>query len=118
MCYEEEYPIEDRCCGDDCADIIAVNSVSLRMASGATTVWAGTDGTIYATVCPSNATCQTLTWTSSNTSVLSCSGGSFTAHSAGSAVVRAYAKTVCTARLSSRYEPFRVRLRYPRILYA
>ena len=95
MCYEEEYPIEDkntRCCCDDCADIIAVNSVSQRMASGATTVWEGTAGTIYATVCPSNATCQALTWTSSNTSVLTCSGGRFTARSAGSAVVRAYAK--------------------------
>ena len=69
---------------------VPVSGVSLSKTSASLTV--GDTTSLSATVSPSNATNQNVTWTSSNSSVASVNGGVVTAKAAGTAVI-----TVTTA---------------------
>lgn len=69
---------------------VPVTGVSLSSSSLSLT--AGTAGTLSATISPSNATNQSVSWSSNNTSVATVSGGTVTAVAAGTATI-----TVTTA---------------------
>ena len=81
---------------------IAVTSVSLNKTSLALEI--GDGYTLIATVSPSNATDKTITWSSTNSSVASVSGGKVTAKSEGATTITATAhngKTaLCTVTVS------------------
>lgn len=64
---------------------IAVTSVSLS--SNSETIKVGKTVTLTPTISPSNATNKNVTWTSSNTSVATVSGGTVTGVSAGTATI-------------------------------
>lgn len=70
-------------------DLIAVSSVTLSQTSLSLSV--GETAALSATVNPSNATDNSVTWTSSNTSVATVENGTVTATSAGTAVITAIA---------------------------
>ena len=67
--------------------VVEVTSVSISNYSLSLEV--GQSATVTATVNPSNATDQTITWSSSNTDVATVSDGTITAISAGRAVIKA-----------------------------
>ena len=76
-------------------DIIEDTGVTLN--SKSETVLQGETTTLTATVTPANATYKTVTWTSSNPSVASVSGGVVTGVSKGSATITATTKSGKTA---------------------
>lgn len=83
--------------------IIPVTSVSLSQYSVSLTV--GSTTTIYATVKPANATNKTVTWSSSNPSVATVSGGRITAKKPGTAKITAKSnngkKATCTVKVTA-----------------
>ena len=92
-CTPKEEPIVD----------IAVSSVSLSPAS--LELEEGQTATITATVNPSNATRKTVSWSSSNASVTTVSGGKVTAVAAGSATITATAdgkSATCTVTVKKK----------------
>ena len=68
-------------------ETVAVTGVSLSPSS--TSVEAGQDATLTATVTPSNATNKSVTWTSSDTTIATVSGGIVTGVAEGSATITA-----------------------------
>ena len=79
-------------------EVIEVTSVSLNQTS--LTLEIGESEILTATVLPSNATDQSVTWSSSNASVVSVSGGTVTAVSEGSAAITARTSNGKTATCS------------------
>lgn len=75
---------------DTAVTAVKLNKTSLVLTKGQSSV-------LTAEVEPSNATNKTITWTSSNTSVASVSGGKVTALSAGTAVITAKSNNGKTA---------------------
>ena len=67
------------------SDPVAVTGVSLN--TNSTSVQAGKDVTLTATVAPNNATNQNVTWTTSNASIATVSGGIVTGVAEGSATI-------------------------------
>jgi len=70
-------------------DTILVTGISLNKTS--TTLNVGESENLTATVSPTNATNKNITWSSSNTNVVTVSGGTITAKSAGTATITATA---------------------------
>ncbi len=68
-------------------DIIKPTGITLDKSS--LEIKSGSTGTLTATVKPTNATNKTVTWTSSNPSVATVSGGTVTAVSAGTTIITA-----------------------------
>ena len=81
---------------DDDKDIV-VTSVSLDKTS--LTLEIGESYTLVATVSPSNATDKSITWSSTNSSVASVSGGKVTAKSEGATTITATAHNGAKQRL-------------------
>ena len=79
-------------------DNVDVTSVSVSKSS--VSVKKGETATVTATVSPSNATNKTITWTSSNTSVATVSGGVITGVKAGTATITAKSNNGKTATVS------------------
>ena len=68
---------------------VTINPTGITLSKTSTTIKVGANETITATVLPSNATNKTVTWTTSNASVATVSGGKITAIKAGSATITA-----------------------------
>ena len=68
---------------------VTINPTGITLSKTSTTIKAGASETITATVLPSNATNKTVTWTTSNASVATVSGGKITGVKAGSATITA-----------------------------
>ena len=66
-----------------------INPTGITLSKTSTTIKVGANETITATVLPSNATNKTVTWTTSNASVATVSGGKITAIKAGTATITA-----------------------------
>ena len=84
------------------ASSVAVTGVTLSSTTASLTV--GGTTTLTATVAPSNATDKTVTWTSSNSSVATVSGGTVTAKGAGTATITATASgktATCTVTVTA-----------------
>lgn len=79
-------------------ETVDVTSVSVSKSS--VTVKAGETATVTATVAPSNATNKSITWSSSNTSVATVSGGVITGVAKGSATITAKSNNGKTATVS------------------
>lgn len=78
-------------CSGNTPTVIEVTSVTIDVGDSLEVITGGT-GSLTATVQPSDATDKTVTWTSSDTTVLEIgSDGSYTAHKAGQATVTATA---------------------------
>ena len=67
----------------------AVVPKSIKLNKSSVTITAGNTAKLYATITPSNATNKSVTWSSSNSSVASVSGGKITAKKAGSCNITA-----------------------------
>lgn len=83
------------------AATVAVTSVTMSRTS--TSLNAGESVSLVATVAPSNATDKTVSWTSSNTSVATVSGGTVYAKAAGTATITATAggkSATCTVTVT------------------
>lgn len=70
-------------------DVIKVSSITLNVSSKS--IQKGNSYTLSATVCPTNANDKTLTWSSSNSSVATVSGGKVCAIAKGTATIKATA---------------------------
>ena len=71
---------------------VSINQVAptgITLSKSSVSVYEGKTATVTATVSPSNATNKAVTWTSSNSSVATVSGGVITGVSAGSATITA-----------------------------
>ena len=79
-------------------EVVPVTGITLS--SSSVTVLEGETAKVTATVTPSNATNKTVTWTSSNTSVATVSGGTITGVSAGTATITAKTSNGKTATVS------------------
>lgn len=84
--------IKAECGGKTAICKVTVNKkavVSITLSETTLTLTEGETHTITATITPSDATCQTITWTSSNTAVATVINGKITAVATGTAVITA-----------------------------
>lgn len=89
--YQKTVPYESNVTVDVTSVSVSKSSVSLEV---------GDTASVTATVAPSNATNKTITWTSSNSSVATVSGGTITAVAAGTATITAKSNNGKTATVS------------------
>jgi len=75
----------------------SISVTGIKLSSSAMDMIAGNAVTLQATISPSNATDKTVTWTSSNTSIATVSGGKVTAKSPGTATITAKSSNGKTA---------------------
>lgn len=82
---------------------ITLNSTNISLEAGETT-------TLIASITPSNATDQTITWSSSNTSVATVSNGIVTGQSAGTATIMATTSNAKTAICNVKVTPVDIKV--------
>ncbi len=80
--------------------IIKVDPTGITLNKTALTITEGKTSALTATIAPDNATNKTVTWTSSNTSVATVSGGTVTAIAPGTATITAKTSNNLTATCS------------------
>ncbi|MBQ3665993.1 MAG: Ig-like domain-containing protein [Lachnospiraceae bacterium] len=81
-------------------EITIVNPTGITLSQTSLSIKEGTTGSVTATIAPSNATNKSVTWTTSNASVATVSGGTITGNSVGSAVITAKTSNGLTATVN------------------